>query len=63
MPLKWANATMIRFLHTLRVFGTEGVHVRLEGKTYTPNNLSKSDLINGLTAIRALLIFWDEQNK
>ena len=54
---------LLSYMHTLRVFGNEGVHVRLDGKTYTPNNLSKSDLINGLTAIRALLIFWDEQNK
>jgi hypothetical protein len=54
---------LLSYMHTLRVFGNEGVHVRLDGKTYTPNNLSKSDLINGLAAIRALLIFWDEQNK
>ena len=53
---------LLSYMHTLRVFGNEGVHVRLDGKIYTPNSLSKSDLINGLTAIRALLIFWDEQN-
>lgn len=53
---------LLSYMHTLRVFGNEGVHVRLDGKIYTPNSLSKSDLINGLAAIRALLIFWDEQN-
>jgi len=53
---------ILSYMHTLRVFGNEGVHVRLDGKTYTPNILSKSDLINGLTAIRALLLFWEEQN-
>ena len=52
---------LLSYMHTLRVFGNEGVHVRVDGKKYTPNTLSKSDLINGLTAIRALLIFWDEQ--
>jgi hypothetical protein len=52
---------LLSYMHTLRVFGNEGVHVRLDGKNYYPNSLTKSDLINGLTAMRSLLIFWDEQ--
>jgi len=51
---------LLSYMHTLRVFGNEGVHVRLDGKTYSPNTLSKSDLINGLTAIRALMLYWEE---
>ena len=51
---------ILSYMHTLRVFGNEGVHVRLDNKTYSPNQLSDTDFINGVTMLKALLIYWED---
>jgi hypothetical protein len=46
------------YLHTLRVLGNEGVHVRDEQKAWTPNYLDRDDLMTCLSAIRAVLAYY-----
>jgi hypothetical protein len=50
---------IISYMHTLRIFGNESVHVREEA-TYQPARLGISDLVSALSAIRSLLAFWHE---
>jgi hypothetical protein len=45
------------YLHTLRVLGNEGVHVRSDAHTWSPAQLSRDDMVTGLSALRALLGF------
>jgi hypothetical protein len=50
---------ILSYMHTLRVFGNEGVHVRLDNKIYFPNQISEVDFISGITLLKALLIYWE----
>ncbi len=45
------------YLHTLRVLGNEGVHVRSDAHVWSPAQLSRDDMVTGLSAMRALLGF------
>jgi hypothetical protein len=46
------------YLHTLRVLGNEGVHVRDDQQTWAPNQLGRDDLVTGLSAIRTVLAYY-----
>jgi hypothetical protein len=46
------------YLHTLRVLGNEGVHVRDDKQTWIPNQLDRDDLVTGLSAIRTVLSYY-----
>ncbi len=48
------------YLHSLRVFGNEGVHSIAAKRSVVPARLSPEDLLSILCAIRATLRFWDE---
>jgi hypothetical protein len=54
---------IISYMHSLRIFGNETVHVRPEDVGYCPANLAPGDLVSALSAIRSLLVFWDEMEK
>lgn len=43
------------YLHTIRILGNEGVHVRSETHAWSPAQLARDDMLTGLSAIRALL--------
>lgn len=51
---------IISYMHNLRIFGNEEVHIRKEGKVYTPNSLNDNDFISQLSAIQAILLYWEE---
>jgi Domain of unknown function (DUF4145) len=46
------------YLHTLRVLGNEGVHVRDDQQPWIPNQLDRDDLVTGLSAIRTVLAYY-----
>lgn len=48
------------YLHSLRVFGNEGVHSLAAKRRVVPARLSPEDLLSILCAIRSVLRFWDE---
>jgi hypothetical protein len=48
------------YLHSLRVFGNEGVHSLAAKRSVVPARLSSEDLLSILCAIRSVLRFWDE---
>jgi hypothetical protein len=48
------------YLHSLRVFGNEGVHSLAAKRSVVPARLSPEDLLSILCAIRSVLRFWDE---
>ena len=49
---------IVSYMHSLRIFGNESVHVRGEAPGYHPARLDKSDLVSALSAVRSLLAFW-----
>ena len=48
------------YLHSLRVFGNEGVHSIAARRSVVPARLSPEDLLSILCAVRAVLRFWEE---
>jgi len=46
------------YLHTLRVFGNEGVHSLAGKRAVMPSQLSGDDLLTILCGVRALMTFW-----
>ena len=48
------------YLHSLRVFGNEGVHSLSSKRHVVPSGLSPEDLMSILCAIRSVLRFWSE---
>ncbi|REJ74415.1 MAG: DUF4145 domain-containing protein [Planctomycetota bacterium] len=48
------------YLHSLRVFGNEGVHSLSSKRRVVPTGLSPEDLMSILCAIRSVLRFWSE---
>ena len=54
---------IVSYLHSLRVFGNEGVHSLAGKRQVIPSRLSSEDLVSLLSAIRALMSFWEEWSK
>ena len=48
------------YLHSLRVFGNEGIHSLSSKRSVVPSGLSPEDLMSILCAIRSVLRFWGE---
>jgi hypothetical protein len=51
------------YLHSLRVFGNEGVHSLGSKNAVTPSQLCSDDLLTILCAIRSVISFWDKYAK
>ena len=56
------------YLHTLRILGNEGVHVRDDAKAWAPNSLNSDDLRTALIALRSvygfcLSINWEQDDE
>lgn len=57
---KMLAAWITSYLHSLRVFGNEGVHSLAVKRGVVPSELSPQDLLSILCAIRAIVLFWSE---
>lgn len=55
--LKKISTWVLQYLHTLRVFGNESVHSKVEQKLLVPKELDHSDMTSILSSIRSLLSF------
>ena len=51
---------ILSYMHNIRILGNENVHVREEGKVYTPNTMNSNDVISLLSSIQAVLQYWRE---
>ena len=52
----WVSSHM----HTLRILGNETVHARTTDESCYPSHLGQNELMTALSAIRALIEFWEE---
>lgn len=55
---KMLAAWIASYLHSLRVFGNEGVHSLAVKRGVVPTELSTEDLLSILCAVRAVIQFW-----